>query len=726
MLTPALEIEIGYSRIMKKNNSELMKNLFLLAVGVMFINLSTLAQEELTYRDIAFDYLVQNVKSIDARPWRIESYSYNKMSNGNHVIVMEITRNLTRKEEKWVPNPVQVNGMTFIWGMRRGNTYKGYLDTRSYIVFVDRNGEPAGFTEAPPKAEFHEWNGGAWFLGGNFKNERGGKTLYCSGEINCYKANGETRWKCSDMYIYDWGYTGNNLYLVGTDGPMRADGPKRSVVRILNPKTFEYKDMFDVCKGVPFQVHFEGDGIRISECDENGQVSAFSFPYAITDKKFQRDLLLKSYDLTKITDQISLGERYLNGNVIEKDVKKAVELFEKAANQNSDIGMLKLATCYKNGIGVEQDYAKALSLFEKSANKGNTDAMMAASDMYLEGLGVSKDESKVLYWKEKLGFMGNLDAQKYVLSHNTIEFTHTNTNFNEVLEFARRNVKSANYPWAKYCYERAVSLGSKDAAFELGQWLYEGNGIDRDAPKAAELLGSCGEAGNIEAQKLLASMYRENRGITPDIEQEMYWIQKAAENGDADLQSKLAEAYLNGYGVPKDKKLSAEWYEKAALQGNQDAIALTAANYFEGNGIKKDYEIAMSYFVRLTTDSQLNFADRVFNGIGIKKNKKLGAVMYEKIASLGNVKALKKLAFCYLEGEGVPKDKGMAFKLADTYLTKTNDGNDCELYYLRGKCYETSKNGLLRAYEEYQRAIKFGCSKATTALEKLKRKYNLR
>lgn len=598
-----------------------MKKRFLLVVGVMLITLSALAQEKRTYRDIAFEYLMQNVESISARPWRVKSDSQNKMSNGNYVIVMTIARTLTQQEEKWVPNQVQAYGATFNVGVRRGNTYTDYEDTKSYIVFVDRNGEPTGFTVAPPKAEFHDWNGCAWFLGGNFKNERGGKTLYCFGEINCYKANGETQWKCSDMYIYDWGYTGNNLYLVGTD-----KSPKRSVVRILNPKTYDYKDKFDVCKGVPCKVDFESDGIRISECDENGHLSAFTFPYSATDQKFQRDLVLKSYDLTKATDQITLGERYLNGNVVEKDVKKAVELFEKAANQNNDIGMLKLATCYKNGIGVEQDNARALSLFEKSANKGNTDAMIAVSDMYAEGVGVSKDESKALYWKEKLGFMGNIDAQKYVLSHSTIEFTRTNTNFNEILELARKNVKSANYPWAKYCYERAVSLGSKDAAFELGKWLYEGNGIAKDCNKAIEYLCKIGEENNLEAQKLLVAIYKDNKGVTPDLEKEIYWMTKAADNNDVESIMNLAQAYELGIkGLKKDKKLSFAMYEKAANLNNKDALERAFYGYALGKDTKKDLDKAQQLFYKMSSELRQQIAsDLLYGSLTIKKNKKLG------------------------------------------------------------------------------------------------------
>ena len=580
---------------------------FLFAAMAMLIAQTSLAQEEPNYRDIAFDYLIQNVGSIEARPWKVKYDTYNKMANGNHVVVMMITRTLIQQEEGWVNNQVQAYGHTFNMGVKRGNIYSKYEDTRNFIVFIDRYGEPTGYKDISRRAEFHEWNENAWILEGNFKNKRGEKELYPFGMIKCYKPNGETQWECSDIYIYNWGYTGNNLYLVGTDKSL-----EHSVVRILNPKTFEYKDNLDVCKGVPCHIDFESNGIKISECNENGSLSAFIFPYAATDIKFQRNLVIKSYDLTNAADQISLGERYLKGDVVEKDVEKAVKLFEKAANQNSDIGMLKLAACYKNGIGVLQDNARALSLYEKSANKGNTDAMIAVSDMYAEGVGVPKDESKALYWKERLGYMGNKDAQNYVLSHSSIEFTHFNTSGIDALELARKNVKTANYPWAMYCYKRAVSYGNKDAAFELGKWLYEGNGIDRNVPKAEELLSSLGESGNVEAQKLLALMYRENKGIVPDIKQEMYWIQKAAENGDADSQFRLGTAYLNGTGVPKkDKKLSAEWYEKAAMQNNQEATRFTIINYMSGNGVKKDLEKAAYFLTHLDKQSQLEFAGKM-------------------------------------------------------------------------------------------------------------------
>ena len=49
-----------------------------------------------------------------------------------------------------------------------------------------------------------------------------------------------------------------------------------------------------------------------------------------------------------------MGTCYENGEMVEKDIKKAVEWYKKAAEQGNGYAQLHLAVCYKNGEGVEQ------------------------------------------------------------------------------------------------------------------------------------------------------------------------------------------------------------------------------------------------------------------------------------------------------------------------------------------------------------------------------------
>lgn len=173
--------------------------------------------------------------------------------------------------------------------------------------------------------------------------------------------------------------------------------------------------------------------------------------------------------------------------------------------------------------------------------------------MYVEGDGIEKNMSEALSLKEELAFGGNTNAQRFVLSNQSVEYTKFDILADKVLSLARDNYMNKNYEWAKFCYERAVSLGNKDAMLDYGKWLYEGTGITKDCNKAIGYLNKLGEENNINAQKLLVNIYSDNNGVTPDAKQEMYWRMKAADNGDTESQLKLANAYQDGIGVKKDK-----------------------------------------------------------------------------------------------------------------------------------------------------------------------------
>jgi TPR repeat protein len=525
-------------------------------------------------------------------------------------------------------------------------------------------------------------------------------------------------WSGRDMKIYGWAFSGNTLYLVGT---LWDNG--RSIVRSIDIKTQEANDKVGNSGVIPSDIAFGEKGLTITQYASNGQSSDFVFPYAARDRQFQIEQVLKNYDLKKASDQIALGERYLNGNVVDKDEKRAVELFEKAANQNSDIGMLKLAECYKKGVGVTKDNAKAFSLYDKSANMGNSDAMIALSDMYAEGNGIEKNMSKALYWKEKLAFKGNLNAQKYVLANQSVNYEKYDISADNALTVARESHKDGNYDWAKFCYERAISLGSKDAMFDYGKWLYEGNGITKDYNKAVEYLTQLGEENNVNAQMLLKKIYKENKGIAPDVKKEMYWAVKAAENGDVDSQLSLGYAYKNGIGVKKDKKLAFAMYEKAAEQGNQDAIKEVFYLYITGNGVKKNADNAYLWFDKLDADNQIEVANSFVEGIKVKSNKETGFWLYVRAAKNDDPNALKKVALCYFYGIGVKSDLLTAYNIANKIKTITSKEDDGDLYYIEGKYYESTHRSTALIKQCYERAVAYGNKDAIEALSSFYKKY---
>ena len=57
--------------------------------------------------------------------------------------------------------------------------------------------------------------------------------------------------------------------------------------------------------------------------------------------------------------------------------------------------------CYKDGKGVQKDRKKAVEHFAKAARLGNADAQYQLGKAYLKGKGVAADEKKARTWLSK-------------------------------------------------------------------------------------------------------------------------------------------------------------------------------------------------------------------------------------------------------------------------------------------------------------------------------------
>ena len=94
--------------------------------------------------------------------------------------------------------------------------------------------------------------------------------------------------------------------------------------------------------------------------------------------------------------------------------------------------------------------------------------------------------------------------------------------------------------------------------------------------QAAGLLQRRAEAGDPEAQYLLASLYRSGRGVEQDDGAAYRWMKAAAEKGHAKAQFNLARMYLEGRGVVMDVRQARVWLAKASALGHLEASKLLA------------------------------------------------------------------------------------------------------------------------------------------------------
>lgn len=94
-----------------------------------------------------------------------------------------------------------------------------------------------------------------------------------------------------------------------------------------------------------------------------------------------------------------------------KNPQAALDLFTKAADQNSSEGYFNIAYMYQNGIGIKSDYQIAIYNYTEAANLGSVLAMNNLGFMYEHGIGVPKNYRLALDWYLLSAAKGDANAE---------------------------------------------------------------------------------------------------------------------------------------------------------------------------------------------------------------------------------------------------------------------------------------------------------------------------
>ncbi len=92
--------------------------------------------------------------------------------------------------------------------------------------------------------------------------------------------------------------------------------------------------------------------------------------------------------------QVRAARMYLDGKGTPRDVSRARDYCEAAANEHFTPGMVCLGYLYQTGQFGTADFKTALSWYEKAASTGNPVAMYSLGVMYAKGSGVKEDNTK--------------------------------------------------------------------------------------------------------------------------------------------------------------------------------------------------------------------------------------------------------------------------------------------------------------------------------------------
>jgi len=229
--------------------------------------------------------------------------------------------------------------------------------------------------------------------------------------------------------------------------------------------------------------------------------------------------LKEAADKGDVEALVALAGCYANGEGVERDDKKTVEIYERAMNMGSADAAYKLGWCYDTGFGVKQDVFKAVELYQKSADEGCVPAMFNVAVCYYNGEGTEQDQKK-----------------------------------------------------AAEMYRKAADNGHTKAMKNLAVCYSKGTGVPQDDKEAVKLWQLAADKGDSGAMFDLALCYEKGTGVEVDKQKAIVLFQSAAELDNVNALFNLGVCYENGDGVPQDKNKAIELFRRAAALGDLEAL----------------------------------------------------------------------------------------------------------------------------------------------------------
>ncbi len=282
------------------------------------------------------------------------------------------------------------------------------------------------------------------------------------------------------------------------------------------------------------------------------------------------------------SDDFELGVRYELGQGVDKDLTKAAECYEKAAETGNAAALCALGELYMGGNGVNRDFGKGIGLFTKAAEGGSPKAMLNLGMVYLTGTGAERDSIQAKDW-----------------------------------------------------FLKAADMGESAAYTELGMLYINGDGVDQDFSEAGKWLTKAAESGDSLSQYKVGYMYEEGIGFEKDREKAFGWYMKAAEQNIPDAQFKVA-SILVAESPSLNEEEAVKWYTKASVLGFLPAMVNLGIMKYT----RAEYDDAFKWFnsaaYRNDPDAQFYLGRLYIEGKGVKKDIDLGVKWLRLSAGNGN------------------------------------------------------------------------------------------
>lgn len=351
------------------------------------------------------------------------------------------------------------------------------------------------------------------------------------------------------------------------------------------------------------------------------------------------------------------GTFYLDGSCVKKNIKKAFEIFQSAAiNDTTGCINFLVSRFYKEykRFDIPPNPILELEYLKVAAEKGLPDAECSLAEDYLN----QGEEQEVL----AVDYLHKAWAQGFMRAGSLLFYCYLNgKGVTKNLEKAKAfliQVDKGNMPACTFSLAEQYQLGS--------------NVLKNNVQEGITLFQKSAVEGYPPAFEKLCIFYALGTGVTRDHNKaEQYfksleeWLQKNAckEPSAAQFLISIAKCYEGGLGVDRDLDVAMGLYELSAEQGYIKANFYLGTFYEEGDVVPEDAE-KMIYHYKLAADAgctkaQFKMCQLYSQGFGEvapnlgKATECFNTLMANQV-SFGQPIAL---AYCYALGFGTEKNE---------------------------------------------------------------------
>lgn len=206
-----------------------------------------------------------------------------------------------------------------------------------------------------------------------------------------------------------------------------------------------------------------------------------------------------------------LGYYYLNGFGTTKNVEKAIQLLEVAADGGSHEALMELGELYFDGHSIKQNYDKALNYYLKAIDHNDKEALFKVGLLYDQGLvGEDSDIDKAFPYMNKAAKLGHPEALFFIGDY-----------YENGYVVAQNDEKSYEY------YMRSAFKDSSDGCRLVGEAYHNGFGVEENLNEALKWYLRGAERDNLASVNDVIECYEEGIGTEIDLEEAKLWKAEA-------------------------------------------------------------------------------------------------------------------------------------------------------------------------------------------------------